>query len=224
MTELHVHPTAELPSIAAQRICAELDACLADGGTASLCLAGGGTYGPVYRELARQAQLDWSRVEIWFGDERCVPSDDPASNYHMARQTLLDPVAIPAERVHRMHGEDPDRDAAARAYAAALPPRLDLLLLGIGSDGHTASLFPGSAALSAEARVVAVTGPKPPPQRLTITPPVIALARRVIVVAAGEGKAEAVAATLAPTGNLARTPARCARHGCWLVSERIAPR
>jgi 6-phosphogluconolactonase len=141
----------------------------------------------------------------------------------MAKESLLDRVPIPAAQVHRMQAEDPDRDAAARAYEALLPDALDILVLGIGDDGHTASLFPGSPALSeAERRVVPVTGPKPPPERLTLTPPMILGAARRVVLASGAGKAEAVARTLEGPWDPSTTPAQFAKRGVWFVDQAAA--
>src|SRR5204863_84394 len=131
------------------------------------------------------------------GDERAVPPTDPASNYRMAREALLDRVGVSRERVHRMEADDPDLEAAAARYGARLPERLDVLVLGMGPDGHTASLFPHSAALrETERKVVAAQSPVPPLRRLTITPPVIAAARRVAVISAGASKAPIVARVL----------------------------
>ncbi len=191
----------------------------------SLVVAGGSTPGPVYEWLARSGAVPWERVEIWFGDERCVPPDDPGSNYRMAKETLLDPAAIPPERVHRMEAERADRDGAAAAYARILPGRLDVLLLGMGEEGHTLSLFPGSAALrERERRVVPVTTPKPPPGRLTLTPPAVEGARRIFVLARGEGKAEAVARALEGPLDVDACPVQLARSGGWLLDEAAAGR
>ena len=187
-----------------------------------LALAGGTTPKRTY-ELLAGLPVAWERVHLWFGDERCVPPDHVDSNYAMVRAALLERVKIAASRVHRMRAEDPDRDAAAHDYERGLPPALDLLLLGLGPDGHTASLFPGSVALRETARrVVPVVGPKPPPNRLTITPPVIAAARRVVVLATGAEKVGAV--------RLARTdgcdpfdcPARLLRDAEWHLDRAAA--
>jgi 6-phosphogluconolactonase len=141
----------------------------------------------------------------------------------MAKESLLDRVPIPQNQVFRMQAEDPDRDAAARAYAALLPEALDVLVLGVGEDGHTASLFPGSPALSeAERRVVPVTGPKPPPERLTVTPPVILGAARRIVLASGAGKADAIARALDGPWDPNATPIQFAKRGVWFVDPEAA--
>ena len=141
----------------------------------------------------------------------------------MARAALLERAPIPFRNVHRMRGEDPDGDGAARAYERELPASFDLIVLGIGSDGHTASLFPGSGALDETARrVVAVIASKPPPLRLTITPPVIASARELLVLAAGSEKAAAVRRALLEDVAPRECPARLARSGAWLLDREAA--
>jgi len=166
-----------------------LDA-IAARGIFRLSLCGGNTPRPVYVELAKlYADLPWDRTQITFGDERCVPPGDDQSNYKMAKATLFDGARIPEGNIFRIRGEI-DPDAAAREYEqklAQVAARFDeqrylhdLLLLGLGEDGHTASLFPGSPALDESVRnVVPATGPKPPPQRITFTLPLINAARHV---------------------------------------------
>jgi 6-phosphogluconolactonase len=176
----------------------------------------------MHEALARLA-VPWESLDVYFGDERCVPPDHPDSNNRMARESLLDRVPIHPTRVHRPKSEDPDRDAAARAYEALLPVSLDLVVLGIGEDGHTASLFPGSPALTAsERRYVPVTGPKPPPERLSLTPRALEAAGELIVLASGAGKAEPVARALEGDLDLQRTPAQLARRGHWILDEAAA--
>jgi 6-phosphogluconolactonase len=173
--------------------------------------------------LASASSIDWQRVDVFFGDERAVPPDHPDSNYLMVYRALLSRVPVPAGQVHRMKAELSDREAAAREYERSLPPRLDILVLGMGADGHTASLFPGSAALDERHRmVVPVVGPKPPAERLTITPPVIEAARRVAVMAIGGGKAAMVARAI--EGPLApkEVPVQLARRGSWFLDQAAA--
>lgn len=191
----------------------------------SVALAGGSTPRPAYGCLAVEPDLPWERIRIFFGDERQVPPDHPDSNYRMVEEALLSRLVVPPAAVHRMEGEDPDAEAAAERYAALLPDALDLLILGIGSDGHTASLFPGSPALAERARrVVTSTAPAQPRHRLTITPPVIRAARRIVVLASGAGKAQAVRRALAEPGEPARCPARLARRGTWVLDREAARR
>jgi 6-phosphogluconolactonase len=141
----------------------------------------------------------------------------------MAREALIAPARIPAENVHRMEADAADLDQAAARYAALLPPALDVLILGVGPDGHTASLFPGSPALEEKTRlVVPVRAPKPPERRLTITPPVMAAARRIVVLAAGSDKAGAVRRALQGGEPPEQVPARLARDGVWFLDRAAA--
>lgn len=225
--ELIVVESLDFARAAAARLAAELRRVLESGATCSLALAGGGTPRPVYQRLAAElpGREVWSRIDVYFGDERCVPPDDPASNYRMARESLLDRVALDPERVHRMEGERADHDAAARAYEAILPARLDLLVLGLGADGHTASLFPEAPSLAeTRRRVLAVRAPAPPVERLTITPPVILAARLTVVLAAGADKAQALARVVAGPFAPSRTPAQLARAGLWIADTAAAAR
>ena len=186
------------------------------GGARTLVLAGGSTPGLAYQELAGM-EVGWGRVTVLFGDERCVPPDDPESNYRMARETLLSRVA-PAS-VHRMPGELGPEEAAAEyeSVVAPLEP-LDVVLLGVGEDGHTASLFPGHPALEATGLVVGVRGaPKPPPERVSLTLSALRSAHLVLVLATGAGKAEAVAK--ARTGSV---PSGLIEQARWLLDPAAA--
>jgi 6-phosphogluconolactonase len=160
------------------------------GGT--IGLTGGQTIGHAY-EHAAALQPDWSRVEVWWGDERCVPPDDERSNFLLARQTLLDRLERPPE-VHRIRGELEPEEAAAEYDAALADVALDLAVMGIGPDGHTASLFPDAPALNeAERRAVAAeAGMEPFVPRVTMTVPALAAARTMVYLVTGEAKAEAV--------------------------------
>jgi len=167
---------------------------IAERGTFSLALSGGNTPKPVFEALSKRP-LDWSKVIITFGDERCVPPDDEQSNYLMARRTLLDAISIPAENVLRMKGEI-DPAAAAKEYEAELSARAgggvfrhDLILLGMGPDGHTASLFPGTPALEEKTRLVVENWvPKMNMWRITFTYPLIDAARHVCFLVNSAGK------------------------------------
>ncbi len=191
-----------LARLAANRIVALASGAIAARGRFAVALAGGATPRPTYALLAEQPlaqEVEWPRVEVFWGDERCVPPDHLDSNYRMARCALLDHVPIPRENVHRIPGELPPQEAAA-AYRLELQEALgaaghfDLVLLGMGSDGHTASLFPGTAAVDEEERsVVAVYVPKLGAWRVTLTLPVINAARHVIFLVAGAEKAEVLA-------------------------------
>ncbi len=161
-------------------------------GARSLVLAGGNTPRRCY-ELLAHLDVAWGRVSVLFGDERCVHADHPDSNYRMAREALLDHVA-PAT-VYRIPAElGPDEAAGLYAHVVGAVAPLDIVLLGVGEDGHTASLFPGHPALTASGLAVGIRdAPKPPPQRVTLTLPALQAARRVIILATGAGKADAVA-------------------------------
>jgi 6-phosphogluconolactonase len=208
---------------AAEWLEAEIAAAVRARGGCALGLAGGRTPEPVYRELALAADIDWTRVSVFFSDERAVPPDDPESNYRMVRSALLSRVTIPSGSVHRMEAERPDRDSAALEYERLLPPALDILVLGMGPDGHTASLFPGSPVLDERRRLVLpVVGTKPPADRMTITPPVIEAARRVAVIATGADKAAMAARALEGPPAPKEVPAQLARRGAWFLDRAAA--
>ena len=186
-------------------------------------LAGGTTPRATYEALAKAEGIDWPRVSIYFGDERAVPPDHADSNYRLARAALLDHVAIAQASVHRLHAEEPDREAAADAYARQLPDAFDVLILGIGEDGHTASLFPGSPAIHETARlVVPVTGPKPPFERMTLTPPALERSRTTLVLAAGASKADAVFRALEGPSDVDGCPVQLVRDAVWLMDHAAA--
>lgn len=211
---------------AAERIVELTRAAVAARGACSVALAGGTTPRATYEVLATSAlaaALPWAATLWFFGDERAVPPDHPESNYRAARETLFASRPEALERTRRMPADAADLELAARAYGELLPAPLDLLLLGIGEDGHTASLFPGSPALAERAaRVVVVSGPKPPNPRLTITPPVIEGARELLVLASGAGKAEALARALEGPLDVTAVPAQLARRGSWIVDRDAA--
>ena len=178
--------------------------------------------------------VDWSGVHVWWGDERFVPADSADRNELQARQALLDALPIPAGNVHGIpaEGQAPDEHAAAAAYAAELArfgdpvPELDVLLLGVGPDGHVASLFPGHATLHDEVRTVVgePDSPKPPPRRVSLTYPAIRAAREVWLVVAGEDKAEAVARAVAgaPADEVPAAGALGTERTLWLVDVTAA--
>jgi 6-phosphogluconolactonase len=218
---LAIYPTPDFARLAAGCLAGILRHAAARRGVATAALAGGETPRPVYRALAEES-LPWHRLELYFGDERALPPSDPGSNFRMFREAFLDQVPPARVRVHRIVVEGGDLDLVAAQYARILPDRLDLLLLGMGDDGHTASLFPGSAALAATERVVAVKGPRAPHERITITPPVIAAAREVVVLVTGEQKAALVARVLRGPVDENQFPVQMARHGLWLLDAAAA--
>jgi 6-phosphogluconolactonase len=183
----------------------------------TVALSGGRIAGPLFDALVAAEHagpvpvLTAPAVHFCFADERCVPPDHPESNFALARARLFEPLEIPPERVHRIRGEaDPDlaaaeAESALRDLTGTPPPalpRLDLVLLGMGEDGHVASLFPGASAVVTEspAMYVPVVGPKPPPRRVSLTYAAIAAARAVWVLVSGAGKAAALAESLRPDG------------------------
>jgi 6-phosphogluconolactonase len=174
-------------------------------GRFTVALSGGSTPKRLYQLLAEapyRDQVEWGKIEFFWGDERSVPPDHNDSNYHTAREAMLRKLPVPAGQVHRMEAERTDRDAAARDYEATLarvfgatpggePPALDLVLLGMGPDGHTASLFPHTTALKEVARWVVVNYvPKFATDRVTFTVPALNRAREVLFLIAGTDKAE----------------------------------
>jgi len=181
-------------------------------GRFSIALSGGSTPEILYQALASPGfanRFDWSRTNFFFSDERCVPPDNAQSNYALANRTLFRPLNISSSRVFRMVGESQDHQKAAYEYEqqlrletktpASIQPSLDLVLLGLGEDGHTASLFPGTETLREHHRLVAVTqSPKDPPSRLTMTLGVINRASVVLFLVTGAGKAGVVRAVLDP--------------------------
>jgi 6-phosphogluconolactonase len=183
--ELHV---VEDPAAAVAELLAEQ---ARSGG--SIVLTGGSTPGKAYERAAALAP-DWSKVELWWGDERCVPPDDERSNFRLAKETLLDRISKQPAAVHRIRGELQPADAAGELDTALEGVTLDLLLLGLGPDGHVASLFPGSPQLTVEDHR-ATSGPaglEPWVDRVTMTMPVIRSASRIVFLVSGESKADAV--------------------------------
>jgi 6-phosphogluconolactonase len=214
--EVVIEPDAErLARAGAEALVARLAAAQAVHGTASVVLTGGGIGIAMLEQVAALAAepvretVDWTAVEVWWGDERFVPAADDQRNEKAARRALLDPVGVPAHRVHPMPPSDGDfaepEDAAAwyaQELAAAAPegrdlPRCDVLLLGMGPEGHVASIFPESPAVYDERPVLAVRNcPKPPPTRLTLGFSAINTAEDIWLIVSGESKAQAVALAL----------------------------
>ena len=199
--------TTRLARAAAETVVETLRAAMQERGRATFVLTGGNTPEPLYRLLATDYRdaLEWDRVEVFFGDERHVPHDDDDSNFRMARDTLLDGLPLSPDRVHPIPtGSTPEADA--RAYEQTLReildgslPAFDLVLLGMGADGHVASLFPGSPALDETTRwVVATEAPPSSPvhDRITLTFPAISAAHTVLFLVAGIAKREALTAVL----------------------------
>jgi 6-phosphogluconolactonase len=231
---------AELSRVAAERFVDAAHRALAARGGFAVALSGGSTPRELYALLAGppwKDRVDWGRAEVFWGDERCVPPDHPESNYGLARTMLLEAVAIPPENVHRMRAEAADREAAAAEYAREIErsvppdadgvPRFDLILLGLGADGHTASLLPGSALVHEQARLVAVTDrEREGTIRLTMTPPILRYAGELLFLVAGEDKAAALREVFEGPERPERFPAQVVRGArgavVWLVDRAAA--
>jgi 6-phosphogluconolactonase len=205
----------ETPEDVAEAAAAEIAEAFSEGAR-TLVLAGGNTPKRAY-ELLAQADITWGRVTVLFGDERCVPPDHPDSNFRLARETLLDRVA-PAS-VHRIAGElGPDEAAELYSRIVAAVAPLDVVLLGAGEDGHTASLFPGHPEVNARGWAVGVrNAPKPPPDRVSLTLAALQGARRVMVLATGAGKADAVA-----RAKRGEVPSGMIANARWLIDRAAA--
>ncbi|WP_425835272.1 6-phosphogluconolactonase [Streptomyces fractus] len=241
--QLVVHRDKELMAqAAAARLITKIVDAQSARGSASVVLTGGrngnGLLAALHAAPARDA-IDWSRLDLWWGDERFLPDGDPERNYTQAKEALLDAVPLDPARVHPMPASDGpfEADAAAEAYAAELAnaagpedhgpvPTFDVLMLGVGPDTHVASLFPELPAVrETERTVVGVHGaPKPPPTRTTLTLPAIRAAREVWLLAAGEGKAKAAAIALSGAGEI-QAPAAGAygrARTLWLLDAAAA--
>jgi 6-phosphogluconolactonase len=204
-------------------------------------LSGGSTPRRLYEMLAAEpfrTRLAWSRVRFFWGDERCVGPDDPDSNFRMAREALLDPLGVTESNIHRMRGEASVPDHAAREYETdmrklfglgpdAPPPAFDVVLLGMGADGHTASLFPGTDGLRETKRwVVANPVPKLNTTRLTLTVPILNRAARIIFMVTGADKSKALSEVLEGPFEPERLPSQLIRpesgNLVWIMDEAAA--
>jgi len=206
---------------ACARMTRSIHEALKERGGATIALSGGSSPGDAYRLLAQQT-IDWNKVHVYWVDERAVPPEHERSNYGAARRTLLDAINIPPQNVHRMRGEDPDIEKAAADYDAELRdtvkakvggvPALDLLVLGVGDDGHTASLFPGEETVNITDRLVAavpaVAGRE---ARLTLTVPMLENAKASTIIVLGKSKHEPLERIWATSGDVKQTPARVIR-------------
>jgi 6-phosphogluconolactonase len=224
----------EVAQEAATRIARALRSATARNGRATLALSGGNTPREAYALLAREPIVEWAKVSIFWIDERAVPPTDDRSNYRWTKATLLDSAGVPSEHVYRMRAEAPDLDGAAREYERLIRewvevdadglPAFDVAVLGIGEDGHTASLFPGDPAVDVVDRlVVPVAAKEEREARLTVTPPILEHARHLFILAVGPAKREPLERAWATQGDVHRTPARVVR-GCrgavtWVIDK-----
>lgn len=222
-----------LASGAAKDLVDCVESAIREGGRCRIAMAGGSTPRPVYRRVAEPglaSRIEWDRVDVFWGDERCVAPTDPASNYRLVHDELLARVPIPADNVHRIEGER-SSDDAARAYEEILGDEpLDVILLGMGSDGHTASLFPDTPGLGRhELRVVATVSPLAPVDRISLTLRAINEAAAVRFWVSGASKAEPVAEVFRQleSGTPQLPAARVQPHSgrlCWFVDDAAAER
>jgi 6-phosphogluconolactonase len=217
-------PSAEdVAREASTRIAKTLREAVKTRGKATIALSGGDTPRQTYTRLADEPDLDWGAVEVFFVDERAVAPTDDRSNYRWAKECLLDRAKIPAGHVHRMPADEADLEGAAREYEqvvrSGVPvgqgglPSFDAMVLGVGDDGHTASLFPGMPTVDITDRVVVAVGKtEGREERLTVTAPVIEQSRAVFVLAVGAKKTAALERVWAVSGSLRDTPARVIRN------------
>ena len=245
MTTVNVFPNAdEVSARASEFILRAGQAAIADHGRFTIALTGGSTPEVTYSLLAQPhhaAQLDWSKVFLFWGDDRFVPPDDERSNFGMASRTLLDKVLVPNDNIYPMPNSAVSAAQAADYYADTLaqffdipsgdstPPRFDLVLLGMGDDGHIASLFPGFPTLEITDRWVVSSPPgtlPPPVDRVTLTFPVLNAAHQVLFIVTGDRKAEAVQDVLEGGALRGRRPAAGIRltsgEVFWLLDQNAA--
>jgi 6-phosphogluconolactonase len=235
-----VEDPAAVARCGAERFTALARAAVEARGRFTVALSGGSTPKALFQLLARESRstVPWDRIELFWGDERCVPPDHADSNYRMTRESLLDAVPIPRARTHRIEAERDDHAAVAAAYEAEIarvlgatpggtPPVFDLVFLGMGPDGHTASLFPGTTALSERRRwVVANHVPQFKADRITLTYPILNRAAHVVFLAAGTDKASVLREVLEGPPALERLPSQGIRPDAgelvWLVDRAAA--
>jgi 6-phosphogluconolactonase len=230
--EIVIQPDAQsVAETAARFVVAAVREAIAERGWCAVALSGGTTPRDLYRRLAgspTREQIDWERVHLLWGDERVVPPDHPDSNYRMTREILLEHVPIPSSNIYRIPVEL-GAVAAAAQYEQTLQrvfgtdrgaiPEFDLILLGVGADGHTASLFPHTPALGAHDRLVTPSEtPAAVVPRVTLTVPVLQAGRRVIVLVTGKDKAEAVARAIDGVEDIEETPAQLLRYAAGRVT------
>jgi len=184
---------------------------------ATVMLTGGRSAAQLYTEWQKHPSFkNLTNTTFYFGDERCVPPDHPESNYSMVMQTLFKDGLPNNCKIHRMQAEQQDLNKAAKAYERLLPNSIDILLLGIGEDGHIASLFPNSPQLQEQKRrCLPITGPKPPYKRLTVTPPVIKSAKITYILAEGSAKKQIIEQAKQNSADINRLPAQMTKAPIW---------
>src|SRR5947209_10282528 len=237
--QIAIYPdTHSLSHEAAQSIVRLANEAIVTRGRFSIALSGGSTPKVLYGLLATEpylGQINWSSIEIFWSDERCVPPDDAESNYAMANEVLLSKIPIQPRQVHPMPADKANHDTASQEYTLEMQrvfgtdgiPAFDLIQLGMGPEGHTASLFPHQQSLHEQERLVMpVSVPKPPPLRLTITPPLLNAARHVLFLVTGSEKADAVQAVLEGPYQSEEYPAQIVRPATgevtWMLDTAAA--
>lgn len=204
--------------MAAAAIEKSINSAISDRDICHVMLTGGKTAGRLYAHWAKTSSLPLERISFLFGDERCVAPDHADSNYASVMRTFLAGGIPPGCSIARMEADNPDHDAAARMYERLIPKEIDVLLLGMGCDGHVASLFPCSPALRPDqGYVVPATAPNPPRERLTITPKVVARAKEVFLLATGAEKGRVLAEALKLPMDPMSLPVRLTMGGSWLL-------
>ena len=237
-TLIATQDVAQAAREACGRMAKSIHDAIRDRGTAAIALSGGSSPLDAYRLLSQEA-IDWNKVHVYWVDERAVAPTHERSNYGLAKQAFLDPAGVPEANVHRMRGEASDVRVAAQDYEAELRdtvksklgglPSLDLLVLGIGDDGHTASLFPGGKTVHVTDRLVDAvaasgeTGREPREPRLTLTVPVLENARASVIIVLGKAKHPALEKIWSTNGDLEQTPGRVIRNFrgsiCWIIDR-----
>jgi 6-phosphogluconolactonase len=228
---------SELMAAAAGEVVRVAEEAVRERGRFTWVLSGGSTPRDLYTLLASPAyrdRLPWNAIHVFWGDERHVPPDDADSNFRMAREAMLDAVPLPPQNIHRIRAEEPDAEVAAKAYETELReffhlapgelPRFDLVMLGLGKDAHTASLFPGGEAVHERERLVVAPWVEAQNTfRITLTPPVLNAARLVAFLTAGDDKAEPLHAVLEGARDPERYPAQIVvGNRLWLVDRAAA--
>lgn len=218
---------------ACARMAKSIHDAIRDRGAATIALSGGSSPLEAYRLLARET-IDWNKVDVYWVDDRAVPPTHERSNFLQAKTAFLDPAGVPHANIHRMRGEASDLEAAAMEYEAELRdhvksklgglPSLDLQVLGIGTDAHTASLFPGEKTAHITDKLVAAVPPRPDREgRLTLTAPVLENAKASVIVVLGKDKHPALERIWASNGNIDETPGRVIRNFrgsiCWVIDR-----
>jgi 6-phosphogluconolactonase len=237
MSDIQVTPSkTEFAAKAAEVIAQAAQQAIQNSGRFTIALSGGSTPLPIYQSLGHSQeydQLEWDKVHFFWGDERTVPPEDPDSNFGQAYQALLSPRQIIPGNIHRIAGELQPKEAAQaydqelRSFFQEDPPRLDLVLLGMGGDGHTASLFPGTDILAAsrktEGLVLPVFVPKLDTWRISFTPRMIRAARQILFLVAGDGKAATLAEVLEGDLQPEKYPSQLFREDAtWLIDQAAA--